>query len=70
MNLFSFQNPASPEDSEFQVSRQFWLYIVFAVPLSMLAYGSWYILVERPRQAKGRAQRLRSEECMRDMEQV
>lgn len=52
MNLFSFQTP--PEDG-FQISGKFWLYIVFAVPLSLMALSWWYISIERPKKKRAAA---------------
>jgi hypothetical protein len=39
MNLFTFQKSSG---GGFSISQQFWLFIVLAVPLTILTIGSWY----------------------------
>jgi len=47
MNLFAFQGPDGPG---FQISRQFWIFIALAVPLTIITVGSWfYIAYKRKR---------------------
>ncbi|KAH0559803.1 hypothetical protein GP486_003679 [Trichoglossum hirsutum] len=45
MNLFVFQKPSG--GSGFAVSRQFWVFIALAVPLTILTFGSWYWFSKR-----------------------
>jgi hypothetical protein len=45
MNLFTFQNPSG--GSGFAISRQFWVFIVLVVPLTVLTLGLWYWFSKR-----------------------
>lgn len=52
MNLFSFDGP------KFTVSKEFWIFVVLAVPLTLLTLGSWYMFTRRRllrRKLKGRS---------------
>ncbi|KAE8383107.1 hypothetical protein BDV26DRAFT_304010 [Aspergillus bertholletiae] len=63
MNLFDFGDSAGG----FTISKQFWIFIVAAVPLTMLTLGTWYIITKRQvrlRQAKLQQKRNEAgEEC-------
>jgi hypothetical protein len=43
MNLFDFNG----EDGSLQASPQFWIFVVTAVPLTMLTVGAWYLYKTR-----------------------
>jgi len=43
-NLFIFQ---TDDGSGFQVSPQFWIFIVLSVPLTVLTIGSWFFIIRR-----------------------
>jgi hypothetical protein len=44
MNLFTFQ---TSNGSGFQISRQFWVFVVLTVPLTILTVGSWFVITNR-----------------------
>ncbi|KAB8228804.1 uncharacterized protein BDW43DRAFT_290008 [Aspergillus alliaceus] len=44
MNLFDFEGP---NGEVFRISRQFWIFVVAAVPLTLLTLGSWYYVTQR-----------------------
>ncbi|KAB8208458.1 hypothetical protein BDV34DRAFT_233333 [Aspergillus parasiticus] len=44
MNLFEF---GDSNGQGFTISKQFWIFVVAAVPLTMLTLGSWYIITKR-----------------------
>lgn len=44
MNLFEF---GDSNEKGFTISKQFWIFVVTAVPLTMLTLGSWYIITKR-----------------------
>ncbi|KAE8417534.1 hypothetical protein BDV36DRAFT_283721 [Aspergillus pseudocaelatus] len=44
MNLFDF---GDSNEKGFTISKQFWIFVVAAVPLTMLTLGSWYIITKR-----------------------
>ncbi|EAU34058.1 conserved hypothetical protein [Aspergillus terreus NIH2624] len=43
MNLFDFDN----SNHGFSISYQFWIFVVIAVPLTLLTLGTWYLLTKR-----------------------
>ena len=49
MNLFAFQ---SADGSDFQVSKQFWVFIVLTIPLTFITVGSWVVMARRRRQQR------------------
>ncbi|KAG9229025.1 hypothetical protein BJ875DRAFT_388208, partial [Amylocarpus encephaloides] len=49
MNLFSFQGT---DGKGFQVSQQFWIFIVLSVPLTILTVGSWFYISYKRRRNK------------------
>jgi hypothetical protein len=60
MNLFAFQSSDGPG---FQISKQFWIFIVLTVPLTILTVGSWFFIAHKRRrdkvaQARSEQQRL------------
>jgi hypothetical protein len=51
MNLFSFQSQSDPA-SGFQISKEFWIFIVLALPLTLLTVGSWYWMARSRKKQK------------------
>ncbi|KAG0651758.1 hypothetical protein D0Z07_1903 [Hyphodiscus hymeniophilus] len=51
MNLFVFQ---SADSSDFQISKQFWVFIVLTIPLTLITVGSWIIMARRRRKQKNK----------------
>ncbi|KAJ0423940.1 hypothetical protein BJY00DRAFT_299447 [Aspergillus carlsbadensis] len=51
MNLFDFG-----ESGDLEISHHFWIFIVLAVPLTVLTVGSWYWLVQRRKKLRERQQ--------------
>lgn len=49
MNLFDY-GPAG----DFKISHQFWIFIVIAVPLTVMTVGSWYWFSRRRQLLKNR----------------
>ncbi|KAF9892111.1 hypothetical protein FE257_002517 [Aspergillus nanangensis] len=49
MNLFDFNGP---NDSGFTISNKFWIFVVIAVPLTLLTVGSWYFITRRRLRAR------------------
>jgi len=49
MNLFAFQ---SADSSDFQISKQFWIFIVLTVPLTLITVGSWVVLARKRRKQR------------------
>ncbi|RMJ22397.1 hypothetical protein PHISP_06739 [Aspergillus sp. HF37] len=45
MNLFSFEDPEGAPN--FTISKEFWIFVVLAVPLTLLTLASWYIFTRR-----------------------
>lgn len=45
MNLFSFHDGKGTQN--FTISKQFWIFVVLAVPLTLLTLGSWFIFTRR-----------------------
>ena len=45
MNLFDFDG--GNDGGEFTVSRQFWIFVIVAVPLTLLTLASWYLITQR-----------------------
>lgn len=45
MNLFSFHD--GDGNQNFTISKQFWIFVVLAVPLTLLTVGSWFIFTRR-----------------------
>jgi hypothetical protein len=59
MNLFVFQPPGG---AGFAVSRQFWVFVLLAVPLTLLTLGSWYLFSRRRKQQKEERRRKQQQE--------
>jgi len=51
MNLFTF---SSDNSSRFQVSKQFWVFVVLTIPLTLITVGLWVIMARRGRKQKMR----------------
>jgi hypothetical protein len=49
MNLFVF---SSSDSSDFQISKQFWIYVVLTVPLTVITVGSWIVMARRARKQR------------------
>jgi hypothetical protein len=49
MNLFAFQ---SADSSNFQISKQFWIFIVLTVPLTLITVGSWIVMARKRRRQR------------------
>ncbi|KAI9927065.1 hypothetical protein MW887_003447 [Aspergillus wentii] len=47
MNLFDFDSGDDNPNPIFTISRQFWIFVVIAVPLTLLTLGSWYYITRR-----------------------
>ncbi|PLB46429.1 hypothetical protein P170DRAFT_438224 [Aspergillus steynii IBT 23096] len=45
MNLFDFDG--GNDGGEFTISRQFWIFVIVAVPLTLLTLASWYLITQR-----------------------
>lgn len=45
MNLFNFDDATG----NFVISGQFWIFVVLAVPLTLLTLGTWYVFTRRRR---------------------
>jgi hypothetical protein len=61
MNLFSFDDPEGAPN--FTISKEFWIFVVLAVPLTLLTLASWYIFTRR------RMQRRKSERESRELDE-
>ena len=44
MNLFTFE---TAQGSGFQISAQFWIFLILSVPLTLLTVGAWFIIVRK-----------------------
>jgi hypothetical protein len=53
-NLVAF---SSADSSNFQVSKQFWIFIVLTIPLTIITLGSWVVMAR-----KGRKRRMKERE--------
>lgn len=51
MNLFDFDGECQ---GGFTISKQFWIFVVLAVPLTLLILASWYVIARRTRKARER----------------
>ncbi|RAL15217.1 uncharacterized protein BO97DRAFT_422007 [Aspergillus homomorphus CBS 101889] len=51
MNRFDFDGDGT---GAFTISKQFWIFIVLAVPLTLLTLASWYVVSRRTRRARER----------------
>jgi len=51
MNLFTFQTSAN---SGFQVSKQFWIFLLITIPLTITTVGSWIFAAQRRQRQKNR----------------
>ncbi|RAK80840.1 uncharacterized protein BO72DRAFT_492828 [Aspergillus fijiensis CBS 313.89] len=51
MNLFDFDGGCQ---GGFTISKQFWIFVVLAVPLTLLILASWYVITRRTRKARER----------------
>jgi cytochrome c-type biogenesis protein CcmH/NrfF len=59
MNLFAFQGP---DGSGFQMSHQFWVFIVLTVPLTLLTVGTWFYVAHKRKRNKKLEERQRLRE--------
>ncbi|KAE8450330.1 hypothetical protein EG329_006758 [Mollisiaceae sp. DMI_Dod_QoI] len=55
MNLFTFQ---TSKGSGFQVSKQFWIFFLLTIPLTVITVGSWIFAARRRRKQKNRERKL------------
>ncbi|RAH41868.1 uncharacterized protein BO95DRAFT_372208, partial [Aspergillus brunneoviolaceus CBS 621.78] len=51
MNLFDFDGG---EKGSFTISKQFWIFVILAVPLTLLTLASWYVVARQTRKARER----------------
>jgi hypothetical protein len=51
MNLFAFSSADGPT---FQVSKQFWVFMVLTIPLTFVTVGSWVFMARRRRNERMR----------------
>ena len=49
MNLFTFQ---TSDGSGFQISKQFWVFFLITVPLTLITVGSWAIMARKRKKQK------------------
>jgi hypothetical protein len=49
MNLFTFQ---TSDGSGFQISKQFWVFFLITVPLTLITVGSWAIMARKWKKQK------------------
>jgi hypothetical protein len=49
MNLFTFQ---TSDGSGFQISKQFWVFFLMTVPLTLITVGSWAIMARKRKKQK------------------
>lgn len=45
MNLVDFDG--GRDGGTFTISKQFWIFVVLAVPLTLLTLASWYLITQR-----------------------
>ncbi|PYH43991.1 uncharacterized protein BP01DRAFT_299882 [Aspergillus saccharolyticus JOP 1030-1] len=53
MNLFDFDG-GDEKNGGFTISNQFWIFVVIAVPLTLLTLLSWYLFTRRTKKARAR----------------
>lgn len=51
MNLFDF-GPSEGEAEGFQISKQFWIFVILTVPLTLITIGSWMVLERKRKEQK------------------
>jgi hypothetical protein len=57
MNFFDFG-----EDGNLEISHHFWIFIILAVPLTVVTVGSWYWLVRRRKKLRERQRAVDAEQ--------
>ncbi|KAF8859385.1 hypothetical protein BDZ45DRAFT_361920 [Acephala macrosclerotiorum] len=57
MNLFSFQ---TSQGSGFQISKQFWIFFLITIPLTVITVGSWLVAIKRKDKKKNRDRRIQA----------
>jgi prolipoprotein diacylglyceryltransferase len=55
MNLFTFQ---TSDGSGFAISKQFWIFVLLTVSLTLITVGSWMIVSRRRQKKKLRDQEM------------
>jgi hypothetical protein len=55
MNLFTFQ---APDGSGFAISKQFWIFVLLTVSLTLITVGSWTAMARKRRKQKIRNEQM------------
>ena len=55
MNLFTFQ---APDGSGFAISKQFWIFVLLTVSLTLITVGSWTAMSRKRRKQKIRNEQM------------
>ena len=55
MNFFTFE---TAQESGFQVSAQFWIFLILSLPLTLLTVGAWFIIMRKKNKKRALSKRL------------